>query len=194
VTTAQHLYGQAVRESLLERLRVYLPINAADASVALRITEFVQSEPLCAERSTLKGHLTGSAWVVNQSGDKVLLMHHRKLNKWLQPGGHADGELNLLAVALRETREESGLSSLAPLSQAIFDLDIHTIPSRADEPEHLHYDVRFVLRADDSEEFDVSDEALAIKWIPLENVTELSQEESIFRMCNKWQRVRNLVR
>lgn len=185
--TNQYLYDQAVRSSLLELLSAYRPIDSADGDTALRIAQFVESEPMCAERSTQKGHLTGSGWVINQSADKVLLMHHRKLNKWLQPGGHADGELNLMAVALREAREESGLSSLVPFSQHVFDVDIHNIPGRPGEPEHLHYDLRFVLRADDSEELKANSESLAVKWIPLTSIAEFSQEESILRMCRKWQ-------
>ena len=91
------------------------------------------------------GHITGSAWVVDPAGSRLLLTHHRKLGKWLQLGGHSDGEPDTLAVALREAREESGLR-VRPISNAVLDIDIHTIPALKGEPAHLHYDVRFALR------------------------------------------------
>jgi 8-oxo-dGTP pyrophosphatase MutT (NUDIX family) len=124
--------------------------------------------------------------VVNRNGSEVLLLHHRKLRKWLQPGGHADGEMNLLAVALREAREETGLESLAPWSSSIFDLDIHCIPARGDEPEHLHYDVRFAVIADEAEQLSINSESNSLLWVSLERVGELSDEESLLRMCRKW--------
>jgi ADP-ribose pyrophosphatase YjhB (NUDIX family) len=183
----QRRYEDAVRQSLLEGLRSYQVIDAADADQARRIAEFVEREPNCAERSLTHGHLTGSAWVVNREGDKTLLMHHRKLRKWLQPGGHADGEMNVLAVALREARDESGLHALTPWSQSIFDVDIHSIPARDDEPEHLHYDIRFVIIADETEPLQMNEESNCLTWVPLERVRELTQEDSILRMCRKWE-------
>jgi 8-oxo-dGTP pyrophosphatase MutT (NUDIX family) len=123
---------------------------------------------------------------VNEKGDEVLLLHHRKLGKWLQPGGHADGEMNLLAVALREAREETGLGSLAPWSSSIFDLDIHRIPVRGSEPEHLHYDLRFVIMAHEVAPLRINHESNSLAWVPLDRVRELTQEESVLRMCRKW--------
>ena len=93
------------------------------------------------------GHITGSAWVVDIAGNRVLLADHAKLGRWLQPGGHSDGDPDTLAVALREAREESGLDVRA-LDDAIFDIDVHRIPARGDEPAHLHFDVRFLVQAE----------------------------------------------
>lgn len=98
-------------------------------------------EPQAFLRSNLAGHFTGSAWLVSGDGQRALLMHHRKLNRWLQPGGHADGDTDLARVALREAEEESGLSELV-VEPDIFDLDRHRIPARGEEPEHWHYDAR----------------------------------------------------
>jgi len=179
-------YTSAVRESLLDRLRSYHAIDERDAECAGRIVEFVEREERCAQRSLEHGHLTGSAWIVNREGDKVLLLHHRKLGRWLQPGGHADGELNLLSVALREAREESGLSSLTPWTTEIFDLDIHTIPERNSEPKHLHYDVRYVLTADDHEPLQGNNESHGLAWIALDRISDATEEESVLRMQRKW--------
>ena len=153
-----------------------------------RYLELLLRSPDCARREHFEpGHLTGSAWVVNRAGDKVLLLHHAKLNRWLQPGGHADGEFNLAAVALREVEEESGLSSLVLLYPGIFDVDIHEIPARANEPAHLHFDVRFVIQADESEPLVLSEESNALAWVELSKLPTFTKEESVLRMRRCWE-------
>lgn len=138
------------------------------------------------ERSRLAGHYTGSAWVVSGDGGRVLLTHHRKLGRWLQLGGHADGDADLARVALREAGEESGLADLVP-EPHIFDLDRHAIPARGSEPEHWHYDVRFVVRATGSEAFAVNEESLALAWRPITEIAaDPAADESMRRMATKW--------
>lgn len=115
-------------------------------------------------RSCLDGHLTGSAFVVDSRGESVLLIHHRKLGRWLQPGGHADGQGNLAIVALSEVREETGLEDLTLLLPA-FDIDVHVIPARPGEPEHLHLDLRFVMVADSAQSLTLAEgEVYDAKW------------------------------
>jgi len=137
-------------------------------------------------RENLEGHFTGSAWLVSADGERVLLTHHRKLGRWLQLGGHADGDMQLSRVALREAEEESGLTGLS-VEPAPFDLDRHRIPTRGHEPEHWHYDVRYVVRAGENEVFEVNEESLALAW---RNVREIaddpSSDESLRRMAKKW--------
>jgi 8-oxo-dGTP pyrophosphatase MutT (NUDIX family) len=138
------------------------------------------------DRARLAGHYTGSAWVVSADGLRVLLTHHRKLGRWLQLGGHADGDADLARVALREAGEESGLTDLR-VEPAIFDLDRHTIPARGEEPEHWHYDVRFVVRATGSEVFAVGEESLDLAWKPVfEIAADPAADESLRRMASKW--------
>lgn len=149
-------------------------------------TEFVKSEPRCFERSLTIGHITGSAWVVNATGCEVLLTHHRKLDRWLQLGGHADGESDVLAVAKMEANEESGLIDFTHIGPGIFDIDIHLIPERKNEPAHLHYDVRYVLRANGCLDYTVSDESHDLRWVKLDDVKTLTQEASMMRMVRKW--------
>lgn len=141
----------------------------------------------CFHRDHLPGHITGSAWILNKKKTHVLLVHHAKLNKWLQPGGHADGEENVLSVAMREVNEETGLIHFKELVPGIFDIDIHTIPARNDFPEHFHYDVRYALIAtEDDNELEVSEESHDVKWISLEEVPELCcNNASILRMLAK---------
>lgn len=146
---------------------------------------FVAAEPGCLLRACVPGHLTGSAWIVSPDRSRVLLTHHRKLDKWLQLGGHADGDPDLLAVALREAREESGLASVRALSADIFDLDRHWIPPREPDPGHYHYDLRFLLEADPRELLTLSHESKDLAWIELGQVTALNPEESMARMVRK---------
>ena len=146
---------------------------------------FVEEHADCLMRSQLSGHLTGSAWIVNAARTQTLLTHHRKLDKWLQLGGHADGDPDLLAVAMREAREESGLTSVTPLSGEIFDVDRHLIPERKNEPEHYHYDLRFLFEADGDEPLVVTNESKDLAWVELAEVARLNPEESMLRMVRK---------
>lgn len=149
-------------------------------------THFVGRHADCCERSCVPGHLTGSAWVVSGDGRRVLLTHHRKLNLWLQLGGHADGDGHLDQVALREAEEESGLSGLT-IEGGIYDLDRHWIPERKGEPGHWHYDVRFVVRAGASEEFVVGEESHDLAWREIDVVArDETADASVRRMARKW--------
>lgn len=146
---------------------------------------FVEAEPRCADRNLPVGHLTGSAWIVDARRTRALLTHHRKLNKWLQLGGHADGDLDLASVASREAREESGLTRLRLASPQIFDLDRHWIPARKDEPAHWHYDLRFLFEADPDEPLVITPESKDLAWIELARLPDFNPEESLLRMARK---------
>jgi 8-oxo-dGTP pyrophosphatase MutT (NUDIX family) len=147
---------------------------------------FMTEHAAAASRDLAQGHLTGSAWLVSADGRRVLLTHHRKLNRWLQPGGHADGDADLARVALREAEEESGLRDMV-VEASIFDIDRHRIPARVDEPEHWHYDVRHVVRATGSEAFAVSDESHALAWRDIRDLADdPAIDESVRRMARKW--------
>jgi 8-oxo-dGTP pyrophosphatase MutT (NUDIX family) len=140
----------------------------------------------CYFRDHLPGHITGSAWIINPFRTHVILLHHTKLNRWLQPGGHADGDEDIAAVALREAQEETGLHHFTILNPGIFDLDIHPIPARSGFPEHLHYDVRILLEARDQEPLILSHESREVAWIAVDDVLERSRHNtSIHRMLMK---------
>jgi 8-oxo-dGTP pyrophosphatase MutT (NUDIX family) len=180
------------RNSLIELLRTYRNRWQDERAVVDRYMQFVESNADCFERTLSSGHVTGSAWVVNGPGTHVLLTHHRKLDKWLQLGGHADGDSHVLNVALREAEEESGLVC-SPLATHIFDVDIHRIPARAHEPEHFHYDCRFALQSH-SEGFTVSDESHDLAWVRITEIADYSQESSMVRMAEKWVQRGNSLR
>jgi len=147
---------------------------------------FLAQGPRVFFRDALEGHFTGSAWLVSADGERVLLTHHRKLQRWLQLGGHADGDAELSRVALREAEEESGLTGLS-VEPEPFDLDRHRIPARGHEPEHWHYDVRYVVRAGANEAFEINEESLALAWRSIREIADdPASDVSLRRMAIKW--------
>ena len=173
------------RRPLLNLLAAYRPIDDADRAQCARIVKFVDETPACFERSNAAGHVTGSAWVVDKDRARVLLTHHKKLGKWLQLGGHADGDADVPAVALREAQEESGLRDLRLLSKNIFDLDVHPIPAHGADPAHFHYDIRFVFQANGPEPIVTGAESNELAWVDIKNISAYSQEPSLLRMVKK---------
>ena len=157
-----------------------------EREVVDQFREFMRDHVDAAQRELATGHLTGSAWLVSADGKRVLLTHHRKLQRWLQFGGHADGDVDLVAVALREAEEESGLRDLA-IERDIFDLDRHWIPDHGAVPGHWHYDLRYVVRCCGDEQFAVSEESLALAWRDIEEMIGAPEyDESLQRMARKW--------
>lgn len=180
---AMHTF-QAALDSAFRHYRDQWPMQSDTVDDFLR---FLHSHADVFERGHARGHFTGSAWLVSADGTRVLLTHHRKLDRWLQLGGHADGDGDLARVALREAEEESGLGGLR-IEGAVFDLDRHRIPARGDEPAHWHYDVRYVVRAGVDERFVVSAESHALAWRDIaELAADLSSDPSLRRMAQHWQ-------
>jgi hypothetical protein len=172
------------RTEAIERLSRYLARHPDERAVVERYLEFVRAEPRCFERDCWSGHVTGSAWVVDRSGTRVLLTHHRKLDRWLQLGGHSDGDSDSLRVAGREATEESGLV-VEPVSGELFDVDIHLIPARGSDPAHHHFDARFAFVAVE-EAFRVSDESHALHWVKIGEIEQFTREPSMLRMARRW--------
>jgi len=173
------------RERLLEELAGYLPHNDVERIMMVRMRRFVESNSDCFSPALEAGHITGGAWILDRTHRYVLLTHHRKLDKWLHLGGHADGETDGLAIALREAREESGLIDVRALSDKIFDLDVHPIPARGSQPAHDHYDLRYLLEADREIPLIVSSESKALAWAELAAIRAWTTEASILRMADK---------
>lgn len=129
------------------------------------------------------GHVTASAFVLDPTHTKLLLIHHGKLLTWLQPGGHVDAGEQVLAAALREVEEETGVIGV-PVADGIFDVDVHPIPPSGDRPAHLHFDIRYLLEAQSTELVD-SDEVLGVRWVALSEVPDLVTDGSVLRAVQK---------
>lgn len=157
-----------------------------------QLQEFVEANPNATNafgrelhgQGRHQGHVTGSAWIVNGDASRAVLVHHAKLNRWLQPGGHCDDESDVLRVALREAEEETGLVVI-PIHSGIFDIDVHSIPEYWNTPQHWHYDVRFLLRAVDAFVPRLSSESRDVRWVSIEEIAALNDSDSIARMVAK---------
>ena len=174
------------RADVIQQLREYRGRWPEEAEVVDRFIGFLAAHPDGFARERAAGHVTGSAWVVDRAGARVLLTHHRKLGIWVQLGGHADGDSDVFRVALREAEEESGLPGLAPVSRQLFDVDVHRIPARGAEPAHLHWDLRYAFRAEGGEDFRVGGESHELRWIDIRSLETVTREESMLRMARKW--------
>lgn len=174
------------RASLLDAMARHRPLDEHESKMLARIAAFVTEHSDCFERSLLVGHVTGSAWVLDREREHALLTHHAKLDKWLQPGGHCDGDSDVLRVAMRELEEEAGLFGILPLQNgAIFDVDAHDIPQRKDEPAHVHYDIRYAFEASRAASLRISVESKDLRWVALDRIAELNTDESVLRMVRK---------
>ena len=159
----------------------YTSDDASQAAERARILAFVDEHPDALYRTCLEGHLTASGLLLDHSGQRALLTLHRKLGRWLQLGGHVDGDGDLAAAALREAIEESGIDGLE-VDPRVLDLDVHAIPERGDEPEHLHLDVRFQLRAPEGARERASGESIELRWVAPDELGELEVDDSVKRL------------
>lgn len=183
------------RRPLLDMLACYRQLFPLEADVVDRIAALVEEHVDCFERTCRPGHITGAAWILSADRRRCLLTHHRKLDRWLQLGGHADGQTRVEEVALREAREESGMADFdfVSIDGAILplDLDVHVIPARYApdgrliEDAHEHHDIRFLLVARSEEPIQVSDESHEVAWFTSDELLRLTDEESVLRMFYK---------
>lgn len=173
-TGSNNICQMSHRKYLLDLLKKYKPHPGIEELHYLNTVNFIQNYQSCFERSLLPGHIVGSAIVVDESRKKVLLMNHKKLNMWIQFGGHSDGNPNTLEVAKRELEEESGIKDYNLLTEDIFDIDVHKIPERGEEPEHLHYDIRFIMEVAKDIKFQKQEsEVNDIKWFSIDELSDL---------------------
>ena len=174
------------KKVLSSKLDNYLKRYPNEKEKITKTLHLLVNDYACFKRTNWGGHFTASAWIVDKSRKWILMTHHKQLNIWLQLGGHAEDNNNLLEVALKEAKEESGINNFKIISKEIFDLDIHKIPKYGSNPEHLHYDVRFILEADKLERLSISTESNDLAWIKIEDVLNLNRKKSIKRMMHKF--------
>ncbi len=176
------------RNQLVESLRNHTTYNEMEDQHLLFMLDFIDGHANYCSRENLKGHFTTSAWITNEAEDKVLLIHHRKLDRWLQPGGHIETEdQDFSLAALREALEETGLKSFRFKngSRAFYDVDVHVIPARKSDPEHYHLDLRFHLYADENEAPEINDEVKGLKWFTKDEIRSQETDESVLRMLDR---------
>ena len=179
------------KKAILNLLENYQPSFSEEIKFKTEIIDFVEKNDDFALRTNRIGQITGSAWVVNKNRTKVLLIHHKKLDKWLQIGGHIEElDQTIAQTVLREVKEESGLQNITLLSPLVYDIDIHTIPQKKEIAEHLHFDIRLLAEADENEPLlPQNNEVLDIKWCSLEEARQLikatSYRQSMQRMIEK---------
>ncbi len=174
------------RNYLLEMLSSYALHFPEEEILKQEMISFIKKNEHCFERSLEAGHITASSWILNYDRSKALLMHHKKLDKWLQLGGHCDGDHNTLKVALKEAQEESGIADIMPIRNNIFDIDIHFIPANAQEKGHYHYDIRYLLQITKDQLAPGNDESNALRWITKDVMELPTSDPSMLRMFNKW--------
>ncbi len=169
----------ALARSILER---YAPAEAEQRKTRDAMLSFLDLHPRDAHlRTCVEGHLTASALVIDESRAKALLTFHKKLNRWLQLGGHCDGDANLPGAALREAWEESGIDELEIDPEPV-DLDIHLIPARPNEPAHLHLDTRFLVYAPAGARETLSAESLSLRWFGAAELGPIETDASVRRL------------
>lgn len=181
------------RQELLTLLDQHQTRFMDEAGYIRRALSYVEAHSEIFYRELWPAHVTGSAWVVSPDRSRVLMMHHRKHDQWFQPGGHADGDADIVRVALRETAEETGIdpAHIHLLGQDVFDVDIHTIPAMHGEPRHEHIDIRFLVEIDDRLPVPGNDESHDVIWVSLFEVTRYNNNRSTYRMLEKTRQLRN---
>lgn len=178
------------RRHLTELLSRYRADHPDEAGLAQRFLTFTATHDDCLERTCQPGHITASCWILTADHRHCLLTHHRKLGRWLQLGGHVDGEGQVERAALREAQEESGMQRFRwPVAGdgrlRVLDLDVHPIPARGAEPAHDHWDVRFLLVAEPDQALRISAESNDLRWCPVDGLAQYTAEQSVLRLQTK---------
>ncbi|HEY8712759.1 MAG TPA: NUDIX hydrolase [Thermoanaerobaculia bacterium] len=172
---------------LLEELRRYRPVDSQEGQHHRSVLDLLSYAPSPFSRDQfIPGHITGSCFIVDPASQRVLLHHHRRLDRWLQMGGHVEHGESALEAALREGREESGLADLVLLSDGAFDIDVHAVPSAKGEPDHAHFDIRYVARTSHPESIMIDlAESNELAWVELDRAIPLMNEEASRRAVLK---------
>ncbi len=180
------------RQQFIYLLDQYTPVDPDEILYKKKMLSFVKNNPDCFERTLEIGHITASSWLLDDTKEKALLLHHAKLDIWCQPGGHCDGNSDVLFTAIKEAQEESGIEEIIPLKTTIFDIDIHLIPSKGNTPSHFHYDVRFLLQISNQKSPSLNQESKGFLWVDKNKTSLPTKERSIVRMWEKWGKLKQI--
>lgn len=170
-----------MKENLIRQIENYPPFNEQEEKDKTLILGWIRNNENAFSRENTVAHITASAWVVNKDRSKVLMVYHNIYNSWSWLGGHADGETDLLSVAIREVKEEAGISNVRPVSEEIFSLESLTVDGHVKKgnyvSSHLHLNITYLLEADSEEQVSVkADENSGVMWFSLEDALEKSTE------------------
>ncbi len=171
----------------------YQPSYQKESVFQEKMLELISTCEDCFLRSCRVGHFTASAFLLNKEMTHSLLMHQTKLDKWMQLGGHCDGNSDILAVAVKEAQEESGINEIKPLSSEIFDIDIHLIPPNGNDEAHYHFDIRFLLHAYNNDRVYKNHESKELRWIKKDSTNIPSKNDSVTRMFEKVRNPENFI-
>jgi 8-oxo-dGTP pyrophosphatase MutT (NUDIX family) len=174
-----------MKKKLMDALLAYNTLYSEEIQMVQDTIKYLRDNEIYLGKGNEKGHITGSAWILNQAKDRMLLTHHFKLNMWVQLGGHTELEESVFESAYREGVEESGLAELKILSENIFDVDVHLIPKRGNQSAHYHYDIRYLFEADETLPLEVSEESHDVNWIAIDAVGTYTKSRSVLRMVEK---------
>ncbi len=178
---------------LIEEIKDYQPSCEQEERDKAVILAFLDAHDDAFQRENLVAHMTASAWVVNPARDKVLMVYHKLYDSWAWTGGHADGETDLLSVALRECREETGVQHVRPVSEEIYSLEILTVEGHEKRgqyvPSHLHLNLTYLLEADDADNLQICEaENSGVRWFSLDDALTAPSEpwmiERVYRKLN----------
>lgn len=178
---------------IYSQIEKYCPFNEQEQQDKLRILHFLKNNPDAFERSNMCAHMTASAWVINPEATKVLMVYHKLYDSWSWTGGHADGERDMLALAVREVQEETGIQNVRPVTEDIYSLEVLTVDGHVKRGEyvssHLHMNVTYLLVSDESEPLHIcEDENSGVAWFSLEDALKASTEpwfvERIYKKLN----------
>ena len=171
------------RKELISKIKKYQPFNEQEEMDKALILNWIETQENAFSRENTVAHMTASAWVVNKERNKVLMVYHNIYNSWSWLGGHADVETDLLAVAVREVKEEAGITNVRPVSDEIFSLESLTVDGHVKKgryvSSHLHFNLTYLLEAD-------SEEAVSIKADENSGVAWFSPEEALMRSTEPW--------
>lgn len=176
-----------LQHDLIEELRLYHPADDAERAHHLAVIDLLGGGVAVFQRDHFEpGHITASCFIVDASGDRLLLHRHRRLGKWLQMGGHCEPEEAPVVAALREGKEESGLADLELVDDGIFDIDVHRIPAAKGEPDHYHFDLRYLARTSTPDAVSMlEDESLDLTWVPFHEAVVRMAEDGSTRAIRK---------
>ncbi len=175
-------------------IAAYVPFNEQEERDKALILHFLDRNPDAFSRQNTMAHMTASAWVVNAARDKVLMVYHKLYDSWSWTGGHADGDMDLLAVALRELREETGLQHFFPVSPEIYSLEVLTVDGHEKRGQyvssHLHLNVTYLIEAEEADSLRICEaENSGVQWFTLDGALEASTEpwfvQRIYRKLNE---------